>query len=77
MIVHLSIAINHPISERGEREVPDVVVHVEPQVGDVLILDDERLADLAGLHVVRRRVRAAGLGLMCEAWPREEPRKKS
>ena len=32
--------------------------------------EGDRLADLAGLRVVRRRVWSAGLELMCEAFPR-------
>ena len=62
--------IHGPRAEVEERNVPDVEVPVEPHAGDVLILDDDRLADLAGLRVVRRRVWSAGLELMCEAFPR-------
>ena len=43
--------IHGPRAEVEERNVPDVEVPVEPHAGDVLILDDDRLADLAGLLV--------------------------
>lgn len=72
MRVDLNITISYGHgAEDGERVVTGVEVPLEPHIADVLILEDPRLADLAGLRVVRRRVWEGHLELMCEAWPRK------